>query len=136
MLRVFNSFYEIIWADGEKEDLQYNVYTSSLPVLSEENIKDEIWDIKSFEDAYNFFCEHPYFYGYYSMRSLFNKPIVRTPEEANMTIKNFAPFKVVKSYKDVTNKVSIKHLADKLTADDFCRFLKDRQINFNLELTR
>ena len=137
MLRVFKSFYTILWENGEKEALEYGVCTRSLPVLSEENIESEIWDIKNFESAYDFFCKHPYFYKYCSMRSLFfNKPIIHTYEGDNITIKNFVPFKVVKYYEDVTDKVSIKNLANDLTADDFCRFLKDRQINFNLELTR
>ena len=136
MLKVFESFYEIIWADGEKEKLYYDVHTRSLPILSEKILSEEIWDIKNFENAYDFFHEHNYFYGYYSTLSFFNKPIIHASEGGNITVKNFVPFKVIKSYKDVTDKVSIKDLANDLTADDFCRFLKDRQINFNLGLTK
>ena len=136
MLKVFKSFYEVIWADGEREELYYDVYTRALPILSEVNMDNKTWDIKNFEEAYDFFHEHPSFYGYYSTLSLFNKPIIRIPGEGYMTVKNFVPFKVIKSYKDVTDKVSIKDLANDLTADDFCRFLKDRQINFNFNLTK
>lgn len=133
MLKVLNSSYEIIWENGEKE--KSFVHTS--PFLSEEILSEETQDIDDFEKAYNFFHEHYIFFGYYATISLFNKPIIRNFErDAYMTIKNFKPFKVVKVYEDITEKVSIKELADKLNADDFCRFLKDRQMNFNLELTK
>lgn len=136
MLKVFKSFYEIIWADGEREELYYDINTRILPILSEVNIDNKTWDIKNFEEAYDFFHEHHYFYSYYSTLSLFDKPIIHVYERRNITVKNFVPFKVIKSYEDVTDKVSIKDLANDLTADDFCRFLKDRQINFNFNLTR
>jgi len=136
MLRVFKSFYEIIWSDGEKEELCYDINTRALPILSETNLDNEMWNLENFANAYDFFNKHPYFYGYCSMRSFFNKPIIYMPEGVCITTKNFIPFKVIKSYEDVTDKVSIKDLANDLSADDFCRFLKDRQINFNLELTR
>lgn len=136
MLKVFKSFYEIIWADGEREELYYDINTRALPILSEVNMDDKTWNIKNFEEAYDFFHEHPCFYGYYSTLSLFNKPIIHVPEGDSITVKNFMPFKVIKSYEDITNKVSIKDLANDLTADDFCRFLKDRQINFNFNLTK
>ena len=136
MLKVFKSFYEIIWADGEREKLYYDINTHTFPILSEVNMDNKMWNIENFENAYDFFHEHPYFYGYYSTLSLFNKPIIHVSEGGSITAKNFVPFKVTKSYEDITDKVSIKDLANDLTADDFCRFLKDRQINFNLELTK
>ena len=133
MLRVLHSSYEIIWENGEKE--KSSVYTT--PFLSEEVLSEETCDIDDFEKAYNFFHEHYIFFGYYATVSLFNKPIIRNFErDAYMTVKNFKPFKVIKTYEDITEKVSIRELADKLNADDFCRFLRDRQVNFDLELTK
>lgn len=133
MLRVLHSSYEIIWENGEKE--KSFVYTN--PFLSEEILNEETQDIDDFEKAYDFFSKPFTFFSYYATVSLFNKPIIRNFErDAYMTIKNFKPFKVVKVYEDITEKVSIRELADKLNADEFCRFLKDRQMNFNLELTK
>ena len=133
MLRVLHSSYDIIWENGERE--KSSVYTT--PFLSEEILSEEIQDIDDFEKAYDFFRKHFPFFGYYATVSLFNKPIIRNFErDAYMTVKNFKPFKVVKVYEDTTEKVSIRELADKLNADEFCRFLKDRQMNFDLELTK
>ena len=136
MLRVFESSYEIIWASGKREKLCFGAFSRSIPILSEETLSGEVWDIKDFADAYDFFHKHSSFYGYFSTVSLFNKPIIHTPEEQFMTIKNFEPFKVIKTYEDITDKVSIKDLAEDLNADDFCRFLRDRQVKFDLELTK
>jgi len=133
MLRVLQGSYEIIWENGEKETS--SCYTT--PFLSEEALSEETQDINNFEDAYNFFHEHYITFGYYATVSLFNKPIIRNFErDAYMTVKNFEPFKVIKTYEDITDKVSIRELADKLNADDFCKFLRDRQVNFSLELTK
>jgi hypothetical protein len=136
MLKVFESSYKIIWASGKKENLYFNGLVSSIPILSEEAINEEVWDIKEFSEAYDFFKKHSGFYKYFSTVTLFNKPVIYTPEEKYMTVKNFEPFKVIKTYEDITDKVSIKDLANYLKADDFCRFLRDRQVNFNLELTK
>lgn len=136
MLKVFESSYKIIWASGKKEKLYYSGFVRSIPILSEENLGEEVWDIKEFEEAYDFFNKHSGFYKYFSTVSLFNKPVIYTPEEKYITVKNFEPFKVIKSYEDVTDKISIKDLANDLKADDFCRFLRDRQVNFDLELTK
>jgi hypothetical protein len=133
MLRVLRGSYKIIWENGEKETL--SCYTT--PFLSEEVLNEETQDINNFEDAYNFFHEHYITFGYYTTVSLFNKPIIRDYErDAYITVKNFKPFKAIKTYEDITDKVSIRELADKLNADDFCRFLRDRQVNFSLELTK
>lgn len=136
MLKVFDSSYEIIWASGKREKLYYGAFARSIPRLSEETLSGKVWDIKDFVEAYDFFHEHSCFYGYYSTVSFFNKPLIHTPGDGYITVKNFEPFKVIKTYEDITDKVSIKDLANDLKADEFCRFLRDRQVNFDLELTK
>lgn len=136
MLKVFESSYKIIWANGKKEKLYFSGLVRSIPILSEEALNEEVWDIKDFVEAFDFFHEHPGFYAYHATLSFFNKLIIEMPEGRCMTVKNFKPFKVIKTYEDVTNKVTIKELANDLKADDFCRFLRDRQVNFDLELTK
>lgn len=128
MLKIFKT----VWKD-EKRIL--NIGTKLILSEEELNLKEEVFNFKIFEDAYDFFCKHFYINFYFPTYSLFNKPIIQTIGK-NITAKNFEPFKIIKTYREVTDEMTIKELAEDLKADEFCKFLKDRQINFNLDLTK
>lgn len=129
MLKIFRT----VWQNGERKPF----YAQRNYILSEKNLSSrvEIYDLNTFEGAYDFFNKH-FTSSYFATYSLFDKPVIQKPNGKYITVKNFEPFKIIKTYEDITDRTTIKELAENLKADEFCRFLRDRQVNFDLELTK
>lgn len=130
MLRVFTFKYIIIWEDTENVKEIY--MGRPIPRLSENDIPNEDFIFKNFESAFEFFSKH-HFFGIDAC-TFFGKSYISSDDFPLITKKNFKPFMVTKCYLDITNRVSIQDLAKDLSADDFCRFLKDREISFSKNL--
>ena len=127
MLKIFTFKTIIIWSDTK------NVTNISmgrpLPRLSEDDIPDEDFIFNNFESAFEFFSKH-LFFGI-SASTLFGKSYISSDYFPTITKKNFKPFMVKKCYLDITDRIPIQELAKDLSADDFCRFLKDRDVAFS-----
>ena len=132
MLRVFTFKYIIIW--GDTEDAKEIYMGRPIPRLSENDIPNEDFIFKNFESAFEFFSKH-HFSGI-STSTFFGKSYISSYDNdfPSITKKNFKPFMVMKCYLDITDRVSIQELAKDLSADDFCRFLKDREVFFSKNL--
>lgn len=130
MLKIFTFKYVIIWSDAK--DIKEIYMGRPLPRLSENDIPNEDFIFKNFESAFEFFSNH-HFFGI-EASTFFGKSYISSDDFPLITKKNFKPFMVTKCYLDITNRVSIQDLAKDLSADDFCRFLKDREISFSKNL--
>lgn len=130
MLKIFIHKYVIIWSDAK--DIKEIYMGRPLPRLSENDIPNEDFIFKNFESAFEFFSNY-HFFGIDAC-TFFGKSYISSDDFPLITKKNFKPFMVTKCYLDITNRVSIQDLAKDLSADDFCRFLKDREISFSKNL--
>ena len=131
MLRVFTFKYIMVWnnANNAKE-----IYINGrlIPHLSENDIPDEYFIFKDFESAFKFFSNNRFFG--IDTSKLFGKSYISSDYFSSITKKNFKPFAVIKCSLDITDRVTIQELAKDLKADDFCRFLKDREVSFSANL--
>lgn len=135
MLKVYKT--NVFVADLKEEEVM-RISNYPCPFLSE-NMEDKEIIFNDFISAYNHFLKDcNSFFHFNSQRTpILNKPAIwNGVEEKYITERNFKPFKVIYFHEDVTENISMQELAKRLSADDFIRFLKDREMQFNSDFIK
>lgn len=110
-------------------------YRHHLTYCSEEDAKDDVYEITTFEEAINFV---PYIYNAVIRETCFTKNQVieliftELLDKKRIKKKNFKPFYVKYEFVEQKN-CSFNFLIDQLCGDDFCEWLKDRGMKIYID---
>lgn len=133
MKQIYNHIKQ--WKFKDKKDIHDTSVFRHFTFLEPEKATTKTYDIDSFE-ILEATAESGFFWNAEKKISIFGRAIIELPQKenifaipSNITIKkkNFKSIELIESYELATNLL-IKDITNKLSADNFTKYLKDRGV--------
>ena len=131
MKQIYNHIKQ--WKFKDKKDIHDTSIFRHFVFLEPEKATTKTYDIDSFE-ILEATAESGFFWKAEKRISIFRRTIIELPEKEEFFIpalsikeKNFKPIELIESYEPVTD-LSLKDVYEKLSAEDFIEYLKERGV--------
>ena len=131
MKQIYNHIKQ--WKFKDKKDIHDTTVFRHFTFLEPEKATTKSYNIDSFETL-ELTAKSGFFWNAEKRISIFGKTIIELPQKEEFSIpalsikeKNFKPIELIESYELVTD-LSLKDVYEKLPAEDFIEYLKERGI--------
>lgn len=134
MKQIYNHIKQ--WKFKDKKDIHDTTVFRHFTFLEPEKATTKSYNIDSFETL-ELITESDFFWNAEKRISISGKTVIELPQQENFLItssgirikgKNFKPIELIESYELVTD-LSLKDVYEKLPAEDFIEYLKERGIH-------
>lgn len=131
MKQIYNHIKQ--WKFKDKKDIHDTSIFRHFTLLEPEKATTKSYNIDSFKTL-ELTAESGFFWNAEKKVSIFGKTIIELPQKENFLItslgitmkeKNFKPIELIESYEPVAD-LSLKDVYEKLPAEDFIEYLKER----------